>query len=173
MLIIDRAPSHVSDISLNLFSELDISYVLIPPGLTPILQPLDIGVNKIFKDKLKYKFEQYKIDKQNINEKLSLQDARIRLLKFINEIWYNDQEITPSSIINCFDKSGITKINYITKSKEKVIKNYILDLLMYEYNYVKNNEINVNVNNISFDNLSCDNYLLDVFEDEYRMDNVD
>jgi hypothetical protein len=36
---------------------------------------------------------------------------------------------------------------------------------VYEYNYVKNNEINVNVNNISFENLSCDNYILDDIED--------
>ena len=36
LLIIDRAQSHVLDISLKLFKNLDVNYVLISPGLTHI-----------------------------------------------------------------------------------------------------------------------------------------
>ena len=167
LLIIDQAPSHVSDISIKMFKSLDINYLLIPPGLTSILQPLDIGVNKIFKEKLKFKFEQYKIDKNNINENFSLQDARIRLLNFINEIWYNDDEIPPTAIINSFNKSGITTINYASKSKEKITNNCINDLLMYENNYGKKDEANSNINNISFNDLNNNNIIIDGIDEEY------
>ena len=67
LIIIDQAPSHVSEITKNMFENVDINFLLIPPELTSILQSLDIGVNKIFKEKLKFKFEQYKINRKNIN----------------------------------------------------------------------------------------------------------
>ena len=44
-----------------MFENLDNNFLLIPPGLTSILQPLDIGVNKIFKEKLKFKYENIKL----------------------------------------------------------------------------------------------------------------
>jgi len=149
---------------------LDLNYMLILPGLISKFQPLDIGVNKIFKEKLKFKFEHYKIDRVNNNEKLSLQNAIIRLLTFINDIWFNDEEIQPNAIINSFNKSWITTTNYIAKREEKVISNCINDLLIYEYNYITNTKIKKIINNISLSDLSNNNIIKDDIVEEYGID---
>ena len=49
----DKASSHISKESINFLVENNITYNLIPSGLTPILQPLDISINKVFKDSIK------------------------------------------------------------------------------------------------------------------------
>ena len=51
----DSEPSHKDIIVLNCMKQKDINYVFLPSGTTRYLQPLDIGVNKVFKQKLKEK----------------------------------------------------------------------------------------------------------------------
>jgi len=46
--IFDMASSHISNYSLEILNKYDINYITIPAGMTPICQPLDIEVNKIF-----------------------------------------------------------------------------------------------------------------------------
>lgn len=46
ILIIDKASSHSSDDSLEFLNDMNISYLLIPSGMTSILQPMDLSVNK-------------------------------------------------------------------------------------------------------------------------------
>ena len=53
MLIMDKASSHISKESIKFLEENNIAYNLIPAGLTPILQPLDISINKVLKDNIK------------------------------------------------------------------------------------------------------------------------
>ena len=45
--IIDKASCHSSDDSLEILNNLNINYLLIPSGMTSILQPMDISVNNI------------------------------------------------------------------------------------------------------------------------------
>ena len=49
LLIMDRARSRFSDEITNIFKQYNFNYVLIPPGLTSILQCLDTNINKNFK----------------------------------------------------------------------------------------------------------------------------
>ena len=56
LLIMDLAPSHQDIIVLDYIKQKDINYVFLPPGTTRYLQPLDAGVNKVFKQKLKEKY---------------------------------------------------------------------------------------------------------------------
>lgn len=56
LLVMDKASVHISDDSIEFLKKNNISYILIPSGMTPECQPLDISVNKIFKDHIKYKF---------------------------------------------------------------------------------------------------------------------
>ena len=51
LLILDKSSAHISSDSINALKKFDISYVLIPAGMTPECQPLDISINKKFKDK--------------------------------------------------------------------------------------------------------------------------
>lgn len=52
--LLDKSPSHISEGILKEFKNHEKHYVLIPGGITRHFQPLDIGINKIFKNALKY-----------------------------------------------------------------------------------------------------------------------
>ena len=49
-IIFDMASSNISETSLDLIKKLNINYLIIPSGMTPFYQPLDISVNIILKD---------------------------------------------------------------------------------------------------------------------------
>lgn len=50
LLILDKAPSHCSDLTLEFMNKHKIKRVFIPGGLTRKLQPLDVAVNKSIKE---------------------------------------------------------------------------------------------------------------------------
>ena len=108
LLIMDKASCHISKEAINFLEENNISYNLIPSGLTPILQPLDISVNKFFKDNIKNLFERDRLFLDNLNKNLKLKTARINLIDNIKKVWYDDNIITKSMIINGFD-NGFNK----------------------------------------------------------------
>ena len=61
LLIFDMASSHISESSLDLLKKLNINYLTIPSGMTSYCQPLDISVNKIFKDNKRILFEKNRL----------------------------------------------------------------------------------------------------------------
>ena len=110
LLIMDKASSHISKDSLSILEEKKINYVLIPGGLTSECQPLDISVNKIFKDNLKLRFEKERLLYDILNNKIKLKSLRINLLDYINQVWYDNTIITKNIIEKGFEKAGIIKI---------------------------------------------------------------
>ena len=128
LLIFDMASSHISNYSLEILKKYDINYIIIPSGMTPICQPLDISVNKIFKDNIKLLFEKERLYYDNIIPKLKLNQARINLLNYINEVWNNEPFINKNIIINGFKKAGIIGNMYLSNDEEKIRDGYIYDL---------------------------------------------
>ena len=57
----DLAPSHKDKDILHYMANNDINYVFLTPGSTRYLQPLDVGINKVFKQKLKEKYLIYQL----------------------------------------------------------------------------------------------------------------
>jgi len=53
------APHKTKKIVDNLINEYDTDVLIIPGGCTPVLQPLDVGINKPVKDKLRSKFSKW------------------------------------------------------------------------------------------------------------------
>lgn len=53
LLIYDQAPSHKNDEIISYMNNNNLNYLFIPAGLTSKLQPLDISVNKVFKNSYK------------------------------------------------------------------------------------------------------------------------
>ena len=128
ILIMDKAPSHIY--RSRYLEKKNKNYVFIPGGLTRYLQPLDIGINKNFKDHLKnlylenladnIKFDDTSSEKElallkkyeNIfgdEKKPTLLDAqRLNIINWVMEVWWNDDKIKPSAIINSFNKAAIT-----------------------------------------------------------------
>ena len=52
LLIIDKLSTHTSDDSLELLKNNNINYILIPSGMTSLLQPMNLSINKSFKDNI-------------------------------------------------------------------------------------------------------------------------
>ena len=48
----DSVTTHLSQLILDLFKGNKSNYILIPPGATRYLQPLDLSINKPFKDNM-------------------------------------------------------------------------------------------------------------------------
>ena len=57
LLLFDMASSYISKFSIDVLKKLDINFVTIPAGMTPISQHLDNAVNKTFKEHIKLLFE--------------------------------------------------------------------------------------------------------------------
>ncbi len=61
--------------------------MLIPPGTTSLLLPLDLSVNKIFKDNIRLLFEQNKLLYDNINPNIKLNIEINYVITYINTVW--------------------------------------------------------------------------------------
>ena len=120
LLIMDRASCHISAESLSFLDKNNISYLLIPAGMTPECQPLDISVNKLFKDSIKFKFELNRINLDKFNGKIKLKTARLNLVENIYNSWKDDNLITKDTIINGFQYSGIINNHYLSYEEENI-----------------------------------------------------
>ena len=99
LLIFDSAPMHTSLEVLKYISNKKINYVLVPKGLTPILQPLDVSINKPFKEAMKHKYESSIIYFSN-KDKIKIK--REVLLKWINECWYDSNILKKEMKVKSF-----------------------------------------------------------------------
>ncbi len=74
LLIFDKAPSHI-DIEILAKIKINNTYwIFVPGGLTRYLQPLDIGVNKVFKEALKKEY--LYLENLNKTEKVDLKKKK-------------------------------------------------------------------------------------------------
>jgi hypothetical protein len=124
ILIMDRSPSHIY--RSKYLDKKGESYVFIPGGLTRYLQPLDIGVNKQFKAQLKNNyltnmaanidenndereggFEKYNNAFGDGKNPSPLDEQRLNIINWVIDVWWNDDKIKTSAIINSFTKAGI------------------------------------------------------------------
>ena len=99
--------------------------------MTPECQPLDISVNKIFKDHIKYKFELNRINLDKINGKMKLKTARLHMIENVYNSWADDNIITKDIIIHGFNRSGNINNYYLSYEEEKINKNYLYDLFEF------------------------------------------
>jgi len=129
ILIMDKAPSHIY--RSKYLDKKGKSYVFIPGGLTRYLQPLDIGINRQFKDHLKNKYltnladniietPDEPLDKEaealkgndnafGDNKKPSqLDEQRLNIINWVIEVWWDDEKIKTSAILNSFNKAAIS-----------------------------------------------------------------
>jgi len=104
--------------------------------MTPICQPLDIGINKFFTDNIKLLFEKNRYFYDNLNKNIKLKQARINLIEYILKVWYDDNLISKNIIVNSFQKAGIINNSYATKEEDEIIELYLKDL-----NYLNDFEI--------------------------------
>ena len=104
MFALDKASSHSFDDSLELLKKSKINYILIPSGMTPILQLMDISINKVFKDNIRFLFEKDRPLLDNIIPKIKLQTALTNVLNYIDNIWNKEEPINKNIVKNGFKK---------------------------------------------------------------------
>ena len=90
------------------------------------MQPLGLGINKPFKNYLKNEYLIYLTDLLSFN-KVSIESEfqydkvfknltksdidRQNIIKWVYNIWYNNNKIKPQSIVNSFKKAGISLLS--------------------------------------------------------------
>jgi DNA-binding transcriptional MerR regulator len=128
ILIMDKAPSHIY--RAKFLEKKKKSYVFIPGGLTRYLQPLDIGINRQFKDHLKNLYlanlaDNIMDDNETTEKEMellkkydnvfgdgkrpsTLDAQRLNIINWVIDVWWNDEKIKTSAIINSFNKAAIS-----------------------------------------------------------------
>ena len=79
MLVMDDASMQKIDIVKDKIKECKTKIIMIPGGLTRYPQPLNLSINKPFKDKLKKRLTKYCMDQQT------------DLINWVAEVWYDDK----------------------------------------------------------------------------------
>ena len=105
LLVFDRAPMHDNYQTINYLNKKKINFVFIPKGMTSVLQPLDVSINRPFKDSIRHKYD----ESISAFKKVKVEkNRREQLLQWIVESWENKDEIKEEIIIKSFLTCGIT-----------------------------------------------------------------
>lgn len=104
LLVLDKATTHNFEDLDDKLKEIEGNIVYIPQGLTRFLQPLDFSINKLVKDAMKKRYVKYCLEKGEPNTKIS----RETVINWIEDIWYNNIDVSAETIVNSFKKCGIS-----------------------------------------------------------------
>ena len=75
--------------------------MMIPDGLTRYLQPLDVSINKPFKDGIRRKYNEYWLEKGDVKV------SRKEIIDWVGEAWYDDK-LSTDMVVKSFKKAGVT-----------------------------------------------------------------
>ena len=83
-LIFDQATSHITANVLNLLKSGNRDVSIIPGGITRFFHPLDVAINKPFKEHLRELYISYCIKNGEDNKNIS----RTKMIEFVCNAWY-------------------------------------------------------------------------------------
>ena len=86
----DSSHVHISEEIKNLNLSNNKRLLFMPPGLTSVLQPLNVSINKLFKDGIRNKYAEYLIKNKDISNKVKRED----IINWIADVWYSDKIIS-------------------------------------------------------------------------------
>ena len=99
----DRATTHYDKNLSKLFKDNNSSFILIPPGLTRYIQPLDVSINGPLKKKLIHWDTDFRIDSMNKKK-----PNEFDIINCVYKIWYDKEFINDKMIIDSFKITGIS-----------------------------------------------------------------
>ena len=105
-LVRDQATVHCKVASRFLLENMGIKQIFIPKGLTGTYQPLDVGINFLFKSFLKKSYHEWRNERTKTTKKGYLKKPdRQDFVNFVSKAW---EEITVSTVQNAFSGAQIT-----------------------------------------------------------------
>ena len=141
--------------------------MMIPGGLTRYLQPLDVSINKPFKEEIRRKYNEYCIENTN------LKVSRKQIIDWVGEIWYSEK-LSSAMISKSFKKAGVT-LNFDGSEDELFIgysKEDDVEEMVGEVDQTPNDEnnepveIEIEIVKEEVDNPSDDNYSIILAESD-------
>lgn len=104
LLILDSARCHLTESLRNLYKESS-KIAVVPGGLTRYLQPLDVGINKPFKDKMKEGWEQWMADTTKASYTKSGHRRRMTYSEVATLVRNSFYSISTDTIVNSFRRA--------------------------------------------------------------------
>ncbi|KAG7368805.1 DDE superfamily endonuclease [Nitzschia inconspicua] len=104
LLLMDDFSAHWTDDVKDRLEEIGITPYKIPPGCTYLVQPLDVGICKPFKDQVRSKWWQWMMD-QGADRSTFVSASRELGTKWVSESW---EAITEVTIRNAWRKTGFS-----------------------------------------------------------------
>ena len=110
--------------------------------MTLFSKPLDIAVNKIFKDHIKLLFEKERLFYYDILPNMKLDKAIINLLNYINNVWNNQRRIYRFCLNNNLEivNDLVEKYNLEMNENELSLEEATDELLDNEKRIIENKE---------------------------------
>lgn len=143
ILILDRATTHYDPKLIDIFKQHKSYFLLIPPGLTRFIQPLDVGINGPFKKAMHHWDLDFRI--KNLNNKKPTRDD---IINAVVNIWYNDDLISRKNIISSFKCTGISV--KLDGTEQNLIKKYdeVCDEIILPSDVILNDDFITEAENI-------------------------
>ncbi|CAG8614417.1 1705_t:CDS:2, partial [Scutellospora calospora] len=160
LLVMDSFSGHTTDLVKNRFKEKNTNFAIIPSGLTKKLQPLDVYINKSFKDKIGEEIKKLtptghiQRPAYNIVADISTtQDSSEEDIIF-NYNWVKDPEVRKKSnfiYVNVDNSDNNESIVDLTQDNNSNNNESFVDLTQDDNNDDNHNEINNSDNNNNWD----------------------
>ena len=107
-LLLDKYKCHYQGSVSKAIEDLGVEWDIIPGGCTGLVQPIDVGVGKLFKNRMRYKWEEWLIDQYDDGasaDRVKPTDATKFIAEWASESWkcipkevvYNAQKHNPFS----------------------------------------------------------------------------
>ncbi|KAJ0023466.1 hypothetical protein NQD34_003365 [Periophthalmus magnuspinnatus] len=105
LLLMDSMRAHITSQFKDKLKVFNSIPCIIPGGLTKVLQPLDISVNRSFKTVLRHLWEQWMIDEHSFTAARDMRHASfLQVIEWIDQAW---SSVTTETIVSGFRKAGI------------------------------------------------------------------
>ena len=118
LLIMDQASMHITEDIIKEIEKYDTEIIFIPKGMTRILQPLDVSINKPFKTLIRKKYAEYCCNKNLSYIKIS----NNLIINWVSDIWWDEFAINRNMIKYSFRITGIS--NNLNGSENLLFKAY-------------------------------------------------
>ena len=123
MLVLDVLRSQKTAAVKETFKRLNTLPVMVPPGCTSLVQPLDVCINHSFKERIEaLSHEHYH---QNINgwtdQKFTAGERRILMTKWVAQAWKDISKDLVETVIRSFRKCGISPNSWSGRLRKAVL----------------------------------------------------